>query len=689
MLILCLILSTWGFPAGIHSGSMLYTDLAGSSLYINDKLLSAHPGSGLNPVSIDHELYWKECPPGEDQRIVNESGEILFTRQYFSGPYKAPSGEGLMVTIPGEILLLNTAGITTESISISGYPGSLAASGEYIWFVSSETGHLVVLEISTQQESVLPLNFTPLTVQHHNSMLLLQRADGQYSLTDLQGLELFRTENAFSAQFLSDGSISVTRWSETQGCLALAWETVQYSQDERVYRESVSAPRDSSPDLPVNVDPAAHFDVPYIHQRWDTPDWFNGSWSCGPTSCLMGAQYYNRLTPDSIWCSSPYGHWSSWGNYIPTEYTFLGYTYDIEGLSPSSVWVPGAHGFICRSYGGAGWNEMTWWLDQHGVESSWLGTTWSACTDELDNGWPVIASTTSAYTGGHILLFNGYYDNHSVICNDAYGNQNASGWGTMINGKDVVYDWPGYNNGNVQLGVSQLFSARSEPLTSAGEIVDDRTLGFEKLGPCEYWHEQTTGYNGYSWWTYSTGAPPDTCIIRWNPDLPQVGEYLVEAWIPSSHAVGTGIYHINTTTGWEMDTLNQSSFSDQWAALGTWQLNPSTAQVRMGDYTGTQGQYIAFDALKFTFQVSTENDDYLAVSQVFQLSQNPVPSSSPVSFILPDNLSEAVRVYSMDGRLQAVSADPLPAGALQPGIYMAVIGESDNEQQVVRFTVTE
>ncbi|MCK5842318.1 MAG: C39 family peptidase, partial [Candidatus Sabulitectum sp.] len=438
--------------------------------------------------------------------------------------------------------------------------------------------------------------------------------------------------------------------------------------------------------LPTD-DPAVHFDVPYMHQRWDTPDWFNGNWSCGPTSCMMAVQYYNRLTPDSIWCSYPSGHWSEWGNYIPTEYTFLGYTYDIMGESaPGGVWVPGAHGFICRDIGGAIWAEMTTWMTQHSLTSYQLGTTWSACTGELDNSWTVVASTTSPYTGGHILLFNGYYDDHSVICNDSYGNQNLPGWGTLPNGKDVVYDWPGYNNGNTQLGVSQLFSARSEVLSPAGELIDDRSLGYRKLGPCQYWHEQETGYDGYSWWTYSTGALPDTCFVEWIPELSSEAWYLVETYVPSSHSTATGIYHINSSTGWVTATVNQGNYSDQWATVGTFFLSPSSAMVRMGDYTGTQSQHISFDAIRFTQQTSIDEQAYASESEYFTISQNPVHTASPIVFNLPDGFNGTIQIYDLTGRLALTAQSSVPSGSLAPGLYHAVL-ENETNVHTIRFTV--
>ncbi len=684
-MLLFFILSALRVSAGFHGSQQVSTDLSGSVLFLGNETISREPGSGGNVLSTNSDLLWKECPPGSSQRIVSLEREEIFSREYFSGPFSI--GNEIMVSVPGEILILDHLGTLQRSYSTGEYPGSLCSNEENIWFVSSRDGVLKKIDTRTSVQNTVSLSFTPVTVQYGNGLLLMGKADGGYSIVTVAGVELLTIQEGFMGFFSGSNTVTFTRSKEFEGCETLSWETV--SVDIRTGMEtvvSIQPGNDSMVSSPATDDPAAHFDVPYMHQRWDTPDWFDGSWSCGPTSCMMAVQYYNRLTPDSIWCSSPTGHWSQWGNYIPSEYTFLGYTYDILGKSPGEVWVPGAHGFICRDIGGAIWAEMTSWMTQHSLTSYQLGTTWSACTSELDNSWTVVASTTSPFTNGHILLFNGYYDDHSVICNDSYGNQNLPGWGTLPNGKDVVYDWPGYNNGNTQLGVSQLFSARSEVLSPAGELIDDRSLGYRKLGPCQYWHEQETGYNGYSWWTYSTGAPPDTCFVEWIPEIPSEAWYLVETYIPSAHASATGIYHINSSTGWVTASVNQGNYSDQWATVGTFFLSPSSAMVKMGDYTGTQSQHISFDAIRFTQQTSIDEQNTSDVSSNYTVSQNPINTNSSLPFYLPDNFNGFIQVFDLSGRLVLTTQLSIPAKALLPGLYLAVINDEGSVHRT-RFTV--
>lgn len=686
-MILMVLLAVLNVPIGIHNNTPLSTNFFGSILVCNQDTISTALGSGRNVVSVGKNLFWKECPSGENQKIFGLNRGVIFEREYFSGPYYFENG--LLISIPNEILILNYAGSIVNSYPIREYPGSLASNNEFIWFVSSETGELKQLELSTEEVNTINLPFIPTSVQYRNNYLLLECSTGDFQVMSLESDYTLLLENAFFAYFSDEQEISFLKHTANSGCETTEWESVRVNittGEEEVINYFTELPSFDASIFSTD-DPEAHFDVPYMHQKWDTPDWFNGSWSCGPTSCMMAVQYYNRLTPDSIWCSYPTGHWSQWGNYIPTEYTFLGYTYDILGEGPDE-WVPGAHGFICRNYGGAGWNEMALWLNQHSLTSQWLGTTWSACTSELNNSWTVVASTTSPFTGGHILLFNGYYSNHSVICNDSYGNQNLPGWGTMRNGKDVVYDWPGYNNGNTMLGISQLFAARSEPLSDADELIDDRSWGYRKLGPCQYWHEQETGYNGYSWWTYSTAALPDTCLVEWNPDLPSEGWYNVETFIPSSHATATGIYNINTTSGWNTVSLNQNNYSNEWAEIGEFYLSPTSAQIKMGDYTGTGGLYISFDAIRFTLQTSINEETNSDIFTGFSIYQNPTTTASPLSFNLPNGFEGNVKIFDMNGRLVLTTESQVPTGFLSPGLYHAVIRVQNNVSSI-RFTVVD
>lgn len=603
-------------------------------------VLSTAAGAGRNALFTSLGVCWKECFP-DSQRIML-GDRVIASGHRLCGPFEAPSG--ILFSDPGGVHLLD-GGV------IASWPHPMCPSarlaGDSLWFVDG-SGNLML----DLRGDVSGPHATGIADMRRG----LRRIDGGGERPDPQGrIRLLR---------LPDGR---EVWT-----------------DPRTGRLTGPGLGGAAISFPVAVDPppvptrapAAEIDVPWMHQRWDTPDWFNGSWSCGPSSCMMAVQYYDRITPDSIWCSSPSpGHWSRWGGYIPEVFTFLGHTYDVWGLSPGDEWVQGAHGFICRDAGGAYWSYMRDFMLQFGLYSAWAGTSWGTLTSELSSSWPVVCSSTIYYAGGtygHIILFAGYWDDRTVIVNDPYGDANLTGWGQSWQypaGKACLYDWPGYNNGHLEIGaVNQLFLARHEVLAPPDTLVDDLSLGWEKRGPCQFWHEGAGGFGGAHWWTWSTSSPPDTCFAKWKPLLPWPGQYQVRVYIPSANSDGICTYRLSTPTGPVEIEVDQGDYADQWAVLGTFQLAQGDS-LYMGDFTGQGGHRIAFDAALFHPVASGSGGDPGAQPEVpFRVL---CPSYGAISCEgVPEG--STVEVYDAAGRLVGECGGGWEAGfcpGLPPGVY--------------------
>lgn len=711
-------------PAGL-----LFTDGRHRGLYLETDegtlTLSTLPGAGGNAVVIGGGVLFKECPSREHQRVVftAQDGEatVLYRGEYFSGPFLS-SDNSFLLAEPGRVMEVTMGGRAAGEWPVNGYPASATVS-EGSLFYTGEFGGLEFLNMSTGNVSIVggtqDITFSGVAAGPDGPVLAEISPKG-FMVLDSSGKTVYVDSIGFFPSWTTEGEVIFSRLEysgsepvsgevlfldplrrevrpgrENGAYLhpidAIDGDIVWTDNRGRLQGREASAPSRTPADSGY-FDPDGHFDVVYMHQRWDTPDWFNGSWSCGPTSCVMATQYYRMLTPDSIWASYPSpGHWSLWGNYIPVEYTFLGYTYDDLGESPGGM-VPGAHGFICPD-GAAVWNLMVDFLTRHDIYSAWAGTSWSTLNGEIDSLYPVVCSS-NVLGYGHIILLNGYYSNHTVVVNDPFGDANEPGWGSYYNGKDVLYDWPGYNNGHVQIGVSQLFYARAPVPAEPDTLVDDCSRGFFKYADCRYWHRTGSGFQDNAWWTYSTGAPPDTCVAEWHPELPFQGDYTVSVYIPPDRSTATGIYRLHTASGVEDLYLDQGLYSDEWVQLGTFGL-AYDSYLRLGDYTGTAGQYIAFDAALFSpAGTGTGGGPSAAVGE---MRIWPNPCDGMLNLRTPDPGSPImVELYDISGRLVlssrssgAVEVFQVDLSDFCRGIYMLRARSGAGNAQSMMVTVVD
>ncbi|MCD6417799.1 PD40 domain-containing protein, partial [bacterium] len=349
--------------------------------------------------------------------------------------------------------------------------------------------------------------------------------------------------------------------------------------------------------------------VPYLHQCYDVPDYFNGSSSCGPTSALMAIQRYGKLPPHPITCSTPYTHTHDFGWYVPNEYEYDGYVFDHPGLAPkvgdydSDTTVYGAHGLCCSPVARVGTygDSLVFLINHHDLYSCWLNGTeysvsWSTYTGEIDNGYPV-----PALLPGHYNCFRGYFINHVIISNDPYGDANDYPR-KNYDGVGCYYDWSGYDNGYWDASVRFLFAARGTYIPQlADTIVDDFSGGFSYYGPSEYWRAFIGGYEGHAFWTGSVSSGSDVNYATWTPHLPADGSYEVLVYIPSTNATAAARYRIFHSGSEDTVVVDQSVFSDEWVSIGTYDFVDGD-YIYVGDVTGTSGQRVCCDAIWFSWR---------------------------------------------------------------------------------------
>ncbi|MFB6076010.1 MAG: C39 family peptidase [Candidatus Aenigmatarchaeota archaeon] len=179
--------------------------------------------------------------------------------------------------------------------------------------------------------------------------------------------------------------------------------------------------------------------VPYIHQRYDTPIEFVGAFSCAPTSAVMILAYYGILEPDPIVLYDPSRHSSPYGKYVSREYTYSGKTFDeqktIHDVCDKTATGKGAWGYI--------WQDATdkiaegiksnllKYLEEHDMRTSFVvspsrSEAKEIIKKEIDDGRPLIARNYLTESGHYVVVVGYEVDSNGnfwYIVNDPNGRR--------------------------------------------------------------------------------------------------------------------------------------------------------------------------------------------------------------------------------------------------------------------------
>lgn len=220
-----------------------------------------------------------------------------------------------------------------------------------------------------------------------------------------------------------------------------------------------------------------------------------------------------------------------------------------------------------------------------------------------------------------------------------------------------LWDWPYY-------------MALVNGPTWADTTVEELTRSFVRSGPYRsWWFAPDTGYSGHMWWTYSA-TTADTNFGTWTPDLPRAGTYEVFAFIPNYHAGALARYQVHHQGGVTTRVVDQAQYSNIWVSLGTYSFGTGQGgYVYLGDATGTSGQQIGFDAVRWHYLgTGVEGEPGSAritgETHLNPLAPNPLREGAEVSFSLgPPSGNVSLGVYDVSGRkIRSLCEGYQPAG---------------------------
>ncbi|MGE5842323.1 MAG: C39 family peptidase, partial [Deltaproteobacteria bacterium] len=233
----------------------------------------------------------------------------------------------------------------------------------------------------------------------------------------------------------------ILAWNE-QGLALEARGDLILSDRDGQSRAEIPLARNSQAGTLAPAAAVVNYNVPFVHQVYDTADAFNGNWACGPTSAVMALAYFQKIAAHPIQISIPTPHYNDYGWYVSEQYTYQSactgaHTFDRQQPDASGNMARGAYG-SCTTDGWSYKTLINTYVGNHDLRANLDDSpTTNEVQAELANGAVVILGTQLTGSGGHIVIARGYNDNGTFIVNDPYG----AGADGSFDGSNVTYTW--------------------------------------------------------------------------------------------------------------------------------------------------------------------------------------------------------------------------------------------------------
>jgi hypothetical protein len=215
-------------------------------------------------------------------------------------------------------------------------------------------------------------------------------------------------------------------------------------------------------------------------------------------------------------------------------------------------------------------------------------------------------------------------------------------------------------------------------------LTDNVEADFTLHGPETYWHNATTDGQLYGlFYTYSISSGPDVNWASWSFELPDSSsEYSLEVYIPDYGGTADAVYVISHDQGTDSVVIDQYEHHGQWVSLGGPYRARQRLEVTLGDNTGTAGQKILFDAVRFE-KLTPVSERGTAVGHRNPLTVLHSPSPAPRVLVDRPGSTGYLTVFDLSGRavlgraIEARTRTEMELSDLPAGVYAVMLEYGD------------
>jgi hypothetical protein len=150
------------------------------------------------------------------------------------------------------------------------------------------------------------------------------------------------------------------------------------------------------------------------------------------------------------------------------------------------------------------------------------------------------------------------------------------------------------------LYVDEVSVTKTQDAPTITEVIVDNDDGSPDYTETGSW--VTSSSSGYDGGTYKWASAGLSTSATWTADIPAAGDWTIEViYRAGANRTTSTSYTVQTSSGSQSTTINQTLNDLQWVSLGTYSLSAGDSTVSLNSASSSGGSVVIADAVRFTW----------------------------------------------------------------------------------------